>query len=326
MLPEQHWWPVDEMWRYHSGRNEFNSIDRYHAALDARYGEAVDLQDFARKAQLANYEGMRAMFEAFSIRRPQTTGIIQWMLNSAWPELYWQLDDYYLVPNGAFYGARDASRPVNVAFDRADRTLVVVNDTRTPLAETTLRVRMLGLDSEILADESRAIDVPPESIQRVLTLPPVDTDGRAYFVDARLLSQGGDVIASSFYWLPAEEDVPDWEASEWFVTPTATYADLTDLADLPGVQLQVEHSFASAEGGQTLSATLENPTDRLAFFVELSIVGAESGRLVAPIFWSENYLSLLPGERREITAEIPAHALGGDRPVFRYQGINVAGP
>ena len=74
MMPEENWWPVDEMWDFHSGRNQFNTIETYHEALDARYGEATDLEDFARKAQIANYEGMRAMFEAFSIRRPVTTG------------------------------------------------------------------------------------------------------------------------------------------------------------------------------------------------------------------------------------------------------------
>ena len=104
MLPEDSWWPIDEMWEFHCGRHNFNTLDRYKAALDARYGVADSLEDFARLAQVANYEGMRAMFESFSIRRPATTGIIQWMLNSAWPEMYWQLYDHYLVPNGAFYG------------------------------------------------------------------------------------------------------------------------------------------------------------------------------------------------------------------------------
>ena len=97
MLPEANWWPPDEMWDYHSGRNEFNTIDRYEAALRARYGDVDDLDAFSQIAQVANYEAMRAMFESFSIRRPQTTGLIQWMLNSAWPELYWQLYDLSLI-------------------------------------------------------------------------------------------------------------------------------------------------------------------------------------------------------------------------------------
>jgi exo-1,4-beta-D-glucosaminidase len=324
MLPEDHWWPVDEMWNFHSGRNQFHTIENYHAALDARYGETTDLEDFARKAQLANYEGMRAMFEAFSIRRPKTTGLIQWMLNSAWPELYWQLYDYYLVPNGAFYGAQDAARPINIALDRADRGIVAINETATSVEGVTARIRVLDFGSEVLHDESLEIELPAESIERLLELPPVSAEGGAYFLDLRLTDSVGDTLVSSLYWLSTVDDELDWEASEWYYTPTSRYADFTGLTDLPEVNLEVDHRFVDNDEGQTVHVTLENPSDKLAFFVELSVVGADSGQLLTPIFWSENYVSLLPGERREVSARIPTHALGDQTPVFRYQGINVA--
>ena len=325
MMPEANWWPIDEMWEYHCGRNEFHTLNRYKKALDSRYGPAGGLEEFARKAQLANYEGMRAMFEAFSIRRPATTGIIQWMLNSAWPEMYWQLYDHYLMPNGAFYGARDASRPVNIAFDYENRGVVVVNDTGSPLAGVTAGVRIFDLRSEVLFEESRSLDIPAETLHRVLTVPAASPRGKAYFIDARITAADGTHLVSSIYWLSTESDVPDWEASEWFYTPTARYADLTGLARLPRVELEVEHRFEDTAGGQTIHVSLRNPSDKLAFFVELEVVGAASGQPAAPILWSDNYVSLAPGERRQIHAEIPAHALDGEAPVFHYAGINVDG-
>jgi exo-1,4-beta-D-glucosaminidase len=324
MLPEKNWWPIDEMWEYHCGRHQFNTLDRYHTALEERYGETASLEEFARTAQVANYEGMRAMFEAFSIRRPATTGIIQWMLNSAWPEMYWQLYDHYLVPNGAFYGARDASRPVNIAYDYADRGLVVVNDTIEPLGGVGARVRVYDLDSQIRFEESYALDVAAESIVRIGTLPAVSTDG-AYFVDARLLASDGSPVVSSLYWLSTREDVLDWDASEWYVTPLSQYADLTGLSRLPEVELEVEHRFVDTEGGWEVHVTLANASDKLAFFVELEVVGAESSRLAAPVLWSDNYVSLFPGERLAVRGEIPERALGGEAPVFHYAGMNVAG-
>lgn len=323
MMPEENWWPVDDMWDYHSGRNQFNTIDNYHAALDARYGKTTSLEDFARKAQLANYEGVRAMFEAFSIRRPKTTGLIQWMLNSAWPEMYWQLYDHYLVPNGAFYGARDASRPINIALDRADHTIVVVNDTGKLLPGAVSIVRVFDFDSQLLWEDTRELDVPAETLVPVLTVNPASTPGGAYFLDARLTTPGGKVIASSLYWLAEPDDAMDWEASEWYYTPTSRFADFSALAELPAVELEVEHRFKEIRTGTGLEATLANPSDKIAFFVELSVVGAESGQLLTPIFWSHNYVSLLPGEERGVWAEIPTHALGGETPVFRYSGINV---
>ena len=79
----------------------------------------------------------------------------------------------------------------------------------------------------------------------------------------------------------------------------------------------------AADDGRIVHVSLENPSDKLAFFVELAVVGADSGRLVAPIFWSDNYVSLLPGERRQIQARVPAHSLAGEAPVLRHRGVNV---
>jgi exo-1,4-beta-D-glucosaminidase len=329
MLPRDSWWPPDALWDYHSGRGEFHSIARYAEALDRRYGTPSDLDEFARLAQVANYEAMRAMFEAFTIRRPATTGIIQWMLNSAWPEFYWQLYDYYLVPNGAFYGARDGSRPVNIAYDYSDRGVVVVNETDAELAGVTARMRIYDLESQMLLDESRTLDAGAGTLQRVLTLPEVgEAAGNAYFVDLRLIDAGGAAegpLATSLYWLSTRKDIPDWEGSLWYVTPLKQYADLTGLARMPRVELDASHAFESTGDGYELRVTLSNPTDRIAFFVGLEVVGAESGRIAAPALWSDNYVSLMPGEARSIRAWIPAHALAGERPVFRYTGVNVLG-
>jgi exo-1,4-beta-D-glucosaminidase len=326
MLPEESWWPPDEMWDYHSGRGAFKTIDRYEEALNERYGKPESLEEFARLAQVANYEGMRAMVESFSIRRPSTTGIIQWMLNSAWPEMYWQLYDYYLVPNGAFYGARDGSRPVNIGYDYADGSIVVVNETGEPLGNTTARVRIYDLESKVIFEETKPVDVGTEIVQTALTLPEAsDVAGKAYFVDARLLDGEGSELVSSLYWLSTRKDVLDWDESLWFVTPMAEYADLTGLARMPDVELDVEHHFEVTDEGQKIHVSLSNPSDILAFFVELEVVGADSGHLVAPVLWSDNYVSLMPGEEMEIRGEIPAHALVGEAPVFRYSGVNVSG-
>jgi len=329
MLPEKHWWPPDEMWDYHSGRNEFNSIDRYEAALAARYGTPENLDDFARWAQVANYEAMRAMFESFAIRQPVTTGLIQWMLNSAWPEFYWQLYDYYLVPNGAFYGVRDSTRSINIAYDYADGSVVVVNERDAPLEGATARVTVYGLDSAVLFADSLEVGIGGNPVQRLLTLPEfADAPGGAYFVDLRLegRASGHTVdLASSLYWLPTRPDVLDWDASTWFVTPVAEYADLAGLRDLPAADLDVEHTIEPTADGYVVDVTLINPTDRLAFFVELSVSGDITGQLAAPVYWSDNYVSLMPGETRIVRGEIPAHALTGEEPVFHYSGINVAG-
>ena len=108
MIPPENLWPVDHVWNYHCALYEFGSLDRFKEAINKRYGEAKDIAEFVKKSQLMNYELMRPMFESFQANKGKTTGIIQWMLNSAWPALYWQLYDYYLIPNGAYYATKKA--------------------------------------------------------------------------------------------------------------------------------------------------------------------------------------------------------------------------
>ena len=326
MMPEEDWWPVNEMWDYHSGRNAFETIERYHRALDARYGESDDLDDFARKAQAANYEAMRAMFEAFVVRRPLTTGIVQWMLNSAWPELYWQLYDHYLVPNGAFYGALNANRPVNLIFDHGTRGLVAVNDTTGDLGAVEVRVRAFDADSNLLADDVHTVELGAETMTEVVTVGDSPVDSGVWFLDARMNGSDGAELARSLYWLPAVDDEMDWEGSEWHFTPIGKPADLTALETLPATTVEVDHEIAAAEGGSQVAVRLTNTGDKIAFLLELRVEGETSGLPVAPILWDDNYVILLPGESREIRGWWPAHALeAGDTPVFGWSGWNTEG-
>ena len=119
----------------------------------------------------------------------------------------------------------------------------------------------------------------------------------------------------------------DWAKSEWYYTPVRRFADLTALGRLPAAELRVSHRFEPApEEWQAVQVTLDNPGSRVAFFVELEVAGGKSGRLATPILWDDNYVSLLPGEKREIRGLFPPHALAADDPaVFRYRGMNVKG-
>jgi exo-1,4-beta-D-glucosaminidase len=105
MIPEESLWPpLNDIWDFHTGRKDFNSVKVYLDALYQRYGKPADIEELAMKAQWMNYEAIRPMFEAFVVNWPVATGVVQWQLNSAWPEFYWQLYDWYLMPTGAYFG------------------------------------------------------------------------------------------------------------------------------------------------------------------------------------------------------------------------------
>ena len=107
------------------------------------------------------------------------------------------------------------------------------------------------------------------------------------------------------------------------MTPNKAFADFTALAQLPEVAIEVTQRIEEAEGTQRVHVSLVNPSPAIAFFIELKLVGAQSGRIMLPVFWDDNYFSLLPGERRELTATIESRATGGEQVVVRHTGYNV---
>ena len=323
MLPREHLWPIDALWDYHCARNEFKDMHRYVNALEKRYGKPASVAEFARTAQLANYEAMRAMFEAFMVRRPATTGIIQWMYNAAWPKLYWQLYDYYLMPNGAYFGARTACRPRNLIYDYRANAVWAVNEGPQPLAAATAEIKVLDLHSKVVLATSRTVAVAIDAPVKVLDLPALAGLAPVYFLDLRLKAADGTPLASSFYWLSTKKDVLDPAASEWFVTPNKAFADFTALGKLPAAEVAVAQSVEAAGEQMRVRLTLTNRSDVIAFFIELKLVGEQSGKTILPVLWDDNYLSLLPGESRTLTAAVASAALAGERPVARLSGWNV---
>jgi exo-1,4-beta-D-glucosaminidase len=304
MIPPEHLWPIDEVWNYHCGRNEFNDMDRYVEALDRRYGPSDSVEEFLFKAQAANYEAIRPMFESFAVNRPLTTGLIQWMLNSAWPETYWQLYDWYLMPNGAFYGTLAACQPLSLAYNYDNQTVYAVNDSRFAESGAVATVRAFDLNSNEIFSRQLDLDMAAAGSEPLVSLAELDSPTPVYFLDLRLADTTGAELARNFYWLSTRPDVLDYENHQWFVTPTKGFADFAALDDLPEVVIEASAGVAPGEDGAEVTVLLSNPSDALAFFVELRVVDAE-GSSILPVLWNDNYVSILPGESRELTARLP---------------------
>jgi exo-1,4-beta-D-glucosaminidase len=306
MIPADHLWPIGEVWNYHCGRNEFNDMDRYLEALERRYGPSESVEEFLVKAQIASYEAIRPMFESFAVNRPLTTGLIQWMLNSAWPETYWQLYDWYLMPNGAFYGTRAASQPINLSYNYDDQTVYGVNDSRFANDGLVATVRAFDLASNEILSKTVTVDLEAGVSSAVVPLAELQSPTPVYFLDLRLHDPSGVEVARNFYWLSTRPDVLDYENNLWFVTPTKGFADFTALGKLPEVELVV--AVMSGLNNEVI-VQMSNPSDALAFFVELRIVDSD-GNSILPVLWDDNYVSILPGESRKLTARTPTAEVG----------------
>jgi exo-1,4-beta-D-glucosaminidase len=324
MIPKDSLWPISSSWLYHAARGQFHNLTRYNNAMDKRLGTASSLNDYERKAQYLNYEGMRSMFEAFEANRFEATGIIQWMYNASWPKLWWQLYDYYLMPTGAFYGARVASEPLHVSYNYGHNAVDVMNNTGKAVDKLSAEIKVLNFDLKPVL--KKAVLVPgigSKETKEVFSLPTDLKFSKTYFLDLKLLNGQHQTVSNNFYVLSTDYDSLDVKKSTWFVTPQTHYADLTLLQQLPAVKLQTSEITTNGRGKTILHVKVKNPTSHLAFMVYLDLKKDNSNKSVVPVFWDNNYFSLLPGEERTIAVWCHTADLEGKQPRVVTGGWNI---
>jgi len=319
-IPEDELWPINEVWNYHCGGGPFKTLDVFTRAMDARYGPSKGAPEYARKAQAAAYESHRAMLESFGERKYTATGVIQWMQNNAWPGMIWHLYDFYLRPGGSYFGAKKAGEPLHVQFAYDDRSVVVVNSTLQAHAGLRATARVLDLASKELLARTAPVDVGPDGSVKVFPVPEPPGLTPTYFLALQLDDAAGRTVSRNVYWLSTKRDVLAWDKSEWYVTPLTEYADLTGLSQLPPAEVSATARFESGRA----RVTLRNPSKALAFFVHLAVRKGPGGEEVLPVLWDDNYVTLLPGETRELEAAYAPKGLVGAMPVVSVDGWNVA--
>jgi len=323
MLPEEELWPVGDAWNYHAGGGQFKDIKIFTKALERRYGPPAGLEDFLEKAQAMNYEAHRAMFEAYGRNKYSATGVIQWMLNDAWPSVIWHLYDFYLRPAGSYFGAKKACEPLHVQYSYDDRSIVVVNEYHRDMGVMSVSARLFDMDLVERYSARQSLSVPSDSSIRAFVLPEIQGLSRAYFLDLALFDARGTEVSSNFYWLSTQPDVMAWGLTDWYYTPILVYGDLTGLQNLPRAELEVRSSMENEGGEETVRIAIENTSPSLAFLVRVEIRKWPGGEEVLPVLWDDNYVSILPGRTKEIAARYKTALLDGFEPVLAVRGWNV---
>ena len=322
-LPKDHLWPMDEYWSFHAGGGAFKNVNVFTDAIDNRYGKATNINDYALKSQLLAYESIRAMFEAYSRNKYTSTGIIQWMLNNAWPSLIWHLYDYYLRPAGAYFGAKVALQPLDPLYGYDDHSVWLVSSQYEDANNLKVTASIYNLDMTQKFSKQAEVSAAADSTNKVFEIPNIDGLSPTYFLQLTVQDSSGKLVGSNFYWLSTTAETLDWANSNWFRTPTATYADYSALQQLPKVKLNVTSASERQGEDELTHVTLQNPTKNLAFFVRLKVDKGKGGEEILPVLWQDNYISLLPGEKREIMARYRASNLGDGKPFVEISGWNV---
>lgn len=316
--------------QYHRSQSStFNTLRIFDNGLAGRYGAMAGLDDYVRKAQLAQYENVRAQFESFgrnfSDSSNPANGVIYWMLNSGWTSLHWQLFDTYLDQNGAYYGAKKASEPLHVQYSYDNRNVVVVNSRHGAASGLTVKVDLFNTDGTNRFSQTATGLTAPGDGGRVTALTiPATVAGLSTTYLARLLltDAAGNEVSRNVYWLSTKADVLDWANQDWFFTPTSSLADLKGLAGMAQATIGATASTSTSGDTSTTRVTLRNTSAgrQAAMYLDAHVMAGSAPAL--PISWNDNAVTLWPGESTTLTATYRTADLRGNAPTVRIAGWN----
>ncbi|MDN3352117.1 sugar-binding domain-containing protein [Actinomadura sp. DC4] len=317
-------------------------MGQYNTPLWNRYGPWTDMASYQKIAQMGGYEVTRAQFEAYLGRSKDpanpSPGVIYWMLNKAWPSLHWNLYNYDFDQPGVYFGALKAGEPVHIMYDYADGSVKVANLTRTRQDGLSATARIIDMDGTVKGERRVAVSgLASQDVQTVLT-PKVPSDiSRTYFAELTLKRRDGGTVSRNVYWLSTKPDAVDWSKTlgqgSGAVFEPGGYADLTGLQSLPAATVRATASTRRDGADAVTTITIRNTgTGRVpAVFTRADVRrGTPDGRAlggddqVRPIRWSDDYVTLWPGQSQTLTARYRAADLRGSSPVVTIGGRNVA--
>jgi hypothetical protein len=294
---------LDSVWQYHK-------YTGYDSSLYA-YGPVKDLRDFAEKAQLVNYDQYRALAEGFSSHMwDWYTGVIIWKTQNPWTALRGQMYDYYLDVNACLYGLHTGSEPLHIMYDPVRGMTMIANNGFRTRRDLMMQARVFDIDGKKTQLGQQFFEVGPTMAKSYLPIGrQLDALRRkeGLFLSLRLLDTAQKVVSENFYWLPDSAGV---------------YSGLQRIG-VAAVTAEAHRSLSTESGKELITVTLHNPAGGpVAFFTRLSLLDPETHQRLLPVFYSDNYLSIPPGESRAVTLEWESK-LKSPAPLLSVQGWNV---
>jgi beta-galactosidase/beta-glucuronidase len=307
MMPQKDWETINDDWAEHDLASGAQKGDQYPKIISQRYGKVANLADFVRKAQLANYEAYRAMYEGREARMfKPCTGVLTWMSNPAQPSFVWQIYHHDLEPNAALFAVRNACEPVHIQLNQKTWDVEVVNNLPTELENTSAVLTVYNLDGSVAYKHKFKVNATPTAETSLGQVDWPTNLSTVHFVRLELHDHHGKLLSDNFYWRTLKPD------------------DFQDLNLMQTVTLDTKVSRHDANGNCLLEVTLHNPSSHIALMAHLQLRQKGSGKRVLPVYYSDNYVSLVPGETKTISIEAALSELKGQMPLIVADGWNIS--
>jgi len=303
-IPEPDRWPISDTWAYHDWHQSGNGdVAPFMTHLETAFGAATGLEDFERKAQMIDYAAHRAIFEGFAAHLWQpNSGRMIWMTQPAWPSMEWNFLSSDYDTQSSFFGTQKACEPIHAQLNLADNSVDLINlgDARS----FKVQVRVVSLDGKVLSDQTNEIQAPANN-RTAVGKPDLDklAEGHTVLIALKVTDAAGTLISDNLYW---------WAKDE---------ANLRELISLPQAKLTSSATVAADGTERKATVKIMNSGATPVLMIKLTLKDAATGARILPAYYSENYVSLLPGEQRTITVNFPS---GQGEPAIGLRGWNLA--
>ena len=277
------------------------AAESFNERIAKAFGKPKNAKEFADRAQWINYEGYRAIFEGRSEHR---RGMLLWMSHPAWPSMVWQTYDYYFDPNGGYFGCKKASEPIHIQWNPIRDDIEVVNYHAFNKTGLTANAKLINQDGKVQWEKELTFDILEDQTVACFALEAPESLSQTYFIKLTL-TEKGKVISDNFY-LRGKES-----------------GNYQSLNQLPKVQLTSKTSVSKAGNEWRLKTTLKNDSSTPALIIRLNINGDKNQNRILPVFYSDNYFSLMPGEEKEVIIRLYNADTHGETPELVISGFNL---
>ncbi|MBI5476107.1 MAG: beta galactosidase jelly roll domain-containing protein [Ignavibacteriales bacterium] len=281
--------PLDSVWAEHGvWDGDGYAYRAYDNAIRNDYGfKTKNVADYTRIAQIVNADGYRAMFEAANSRMWNiTSGVMLWKLNSSYPEVLWQIYDWFLNPNASYYFTKKACEPLHVQMNANDFKVSVINTFYKSINNLKIRARLYDLNIKVKWEREEKINIEENNYLEIFSIPQLSEITPVYFVRLELIDEKGKLLSSNIY----------WESSK-------TPQDFSELSKIENVKPDLSYTVERKQEEYWVHVKLKNPTTKLSFMNRLAVLRKDNDEEILPTFWEDNFITLFPDEEKNIVAK-----------------------
>lgn len=263
-------------WRYHKDLGYGDHLERY--------GEVKDIETYCKYAQVVNYDQYRSFMEGWASHMwDWYTGILIWKTQNPWTSLRGQMYDWSLDVNASLYGTRKGCEPLHAYYNPVTRKAGLLNTTLKDYTDLSIVARIYSLEGKLLWEKETRASSKANTVQELLDIPVPEGVQGAYFLR---LALNADV--PNIYWLTTEPK------------------DYTSLSQLPKSRPDIKTEIKK-EGSNFVGTVRLSADSQISFFNRIKVFDRETGKRILPVHYSDNYITLMPGDQQEISLEFPAN-------------------